>query len=101
MADRKLHWRTERIVEEADKYVHDMTGNSCIDFLYYEYGVEAEDSVKSRYTTWDDEKECWIDWWDVDIDECFTEEDWKDVENAIYIGAENMIDFFARIDEAI
>lgn len=101
MADRKLHSRTERIVEEANKYVHDMTGKDCIDWLYYEGGVEAEDSVKCRYTTWDDEKECWIDWWDVDIDECFTEDDWKDVERGVYMKAEELIEFFSREEYAI
>ena len=101
MADRKLLPRTERIVEEADKYVFDMTGNSCIDWLYYECGVEAEDRKKSEYATWDDQKERWIDWYDIDLEKVCTEDDWKDIEHDIYMGAEEMIDWFSQVDNAI
>lgn len=98
MTDRKLHWKTERIVEEANDYVEKMCGNSCLDWMYYEAGVEAEDEVRCRYTTWDDEKERYIDFYDVDIDECFTKEDWDDIERYIYAQAENLIDFLQNVE---
>lgn len=89
---RKLHWKTEQIVEKVRQYLIEETGTGLEDFLE-EVAEDAEDECKCRYTNWDDEKECWTDWYEVDIDECFDDDDWDDVESHIMYEAENYIDF--------
>ena len=89
----KLHWRTEKIVEEARQYVLKETGNDIEDWLYCEVGAEAESSVQCRYA--DDG----VEWWEVNPSEYFTEDDWDDIENIIFNDAQNYIDFIKEQKE--
>jgi hypothetical protein len=78
----KLHWKTERIVDDAEKYMEEQCGWSCYDFLYEE-ACEIEDEVRCRYANWNETYERY-EWWKVDIDECFTADDWEDILEMIF-----------------
>lgn len=86
----ELHWKTERLVQEARKHVTDETGNDIWDFLD-EVAHDAEDSVRARYAQY--ENGVYVDWWEVDIDECFDDDDWDDIREYIMAEADNYIDF--------
>lgn len=87
----ELHWKTEKIIQEARKHVIEETGNDIWDFLD-EVAHDAEDSVRARYAQY--ENGIYIDWWEVDIDECFDDDDWDDVRDGIFYEADNYIDFY-------
>ena len=90
----KLHWKTERIVDDAEKYMEEKCGWSCYDYLYEE-ACEIEDEVRCRYANWDEEYER-HEWWEVDIDECFSEIDWEDIREMIFNDADEQIEWYEQ-----
>lgn len=102
MANVKLHWKTEELVKNACEYISKMTVNHSypFDYMYLEAGVLAEEMVRSRYAHYDEEHERYTDLWEIDIDELFTDDDWKDVEQYIDGEAEVTLDWLIMYESS-
>lgn len=69
-------------------------GWSCYDFLYDE-ACEIEDEVRCRYANWNETYERY-EWWKVDIDECFTDEDWEYIRDCVDYKRDELIDWYIQ-----